>query len=214
MMAGPGRHVALALHIFLVSVWTSFSQSSFAVRRQKDLSALREREGLAIRAKARSLGDKLSVQGQRTLSLVCKAADRRDWQQVWQLYSQSTTPEIQIYTAVMNAAMKCNQYNQGACVYESLCNRGINKNAASFTAAIRIFTKLGRKQKVRDVWAEAMRTCQLDQPLAGARITAAAAEGDVESAAVVLDQMKTSAVDIGIEHISSAIRACWQANGI
>ena len=49
--------------------------------------------------------------------------------------------------------------------------------------------------------------------LAAARIDAAAAEGDVQAAAQMLDDMDRESVKINIAHINSAIRTCWNAEG-
>lgn len=58
-----------------------------------------------------------------------------------------------------------------------------------------------------------MEACELDAALATARISAAAAEGDIETAAAILDQMNDTGIAIGITHVSAAIRACWVADG-
>ena len=38
-------------------------------------------------------------------------------------------------------------------------------------------------------------------------------QGDIETAAQVLDQMNSSGVEINVGHITSAMRACWEASG-
>ena len=60
---------------------------------------------------------------------------------------------------------------------------------------------------------EARQSWNLSQQLAIARIDAAAAEGDVETSALILDGMNKSGVDMQIFHVTSAIRACWAAKG-
>ena len=74
-----------------------------------------------------------------------------------------------------------------------------------FSAALLIFAKMGDAAAVRRIWAEAMETCTLNEPLALSRIDAASVEGDVSTAASILDQMKAARVDIEIPHINSAI---------
>ncbi|OLQ10947.1 hypothetical protein AK812_SmicGene5259 [Symbiodinium microadriaticum] len=59
-----------------------------------------------------------------------------------------------------------------------------------------LHTTVGQKHAVREIWTDAMNTCELDAGLAAARISAAAAEGDIETAAVVLDQMNNTGIAI------------------
>ena len=47
---------------------------------------------------------------------------------------------------------------------------------------------------MREIWAEARRSCDLGELLAAARIDAAAAEGDIETAAGILDEMNRTGV--------------------
>ncbi|CAE7575390.1 licB [Symbiodinium natans] len=211
MRASIGKRGRLS--ILMTLLWSSISPDGFATGGQHPLSTLRERKGLALSQRSGPIDGELSKEGQRILSLICEARERGDWRQVRQVFATSTSSEIQIFNAVMQASIACNQNEHGAQIYDSLCNLGINKTATSYTAAIRIFTSLGRMHRVRDIWTEAISTCQLDEPLGAARIAAAATEGDVESAAVVLDQMNGSSVDINVAHLSSALRACWQAEG-
>ena len=57
---------------------------------------------------------------------------------------------------------------------------------------------------------EAMETCDLSEPLALARIAAAAEEGNVSEAAQVLDLLNNTAwLRVNVQHVSSAIRSCW-----
>ena len=89
----------------------------------------------------------------------------------------------------------------------------ITLDAAAFATGIKIFAKLEDPVRVREIWANATRSCALDELLAAARIDAAAAEGDIRTAAEVLDLMNRTGVQINIAHITSAIRACWEAPG-
>ncbi|CAE7934573.1 PPR4, partial [Symbiodinium necroappetens] len=60
---------------------------------------------------------------------------------------------------------------------------------------------------------QALESFPLNEVLAAARIDAAAAEGDVQAAAQILDDMDKEGVKINIAHINSAIRTCWNAKG-
>ncbi|CAE7535409.1 FCA [Symbiodinium microadriaticum] len=141
------------------------------------------------------------------------AGERGDWHQARHVYSTYSGAEIQVFNAAMHAAIRCDQYKQGALIYQKLCSLNINRTAPAFTSALTIHSMLGKKDAVREIWKDAMRECELDAALAAARISAAAAEGDVQTAATVLDQMNVSGMAINVGHLSAAIRACWEAEG-
>ncbi|CAE7260196.1 PPR4 [Symbiodinium natans] len=183
----------------------------FAAGKQSSLKLLREREGLALKAKAEILP--LSDDSQLLLARIVDAGERGDWQRIQQMFSAYHQSEIQIHTAVMHAAIMCGQYSRGAKVYESLCALNVTKTAPAYTQALKIYAHLGLRDVVDRVWAEAQACCELDQPLAAARIDAAASVGDVQTAAFVLDRMNRSGVSVNIAHVTSAIRACWETEG-
>ncbi|CAE7644367.1 PPR4, partial [Symbiodinium sp. CCMP2456] len=144
---------------------------------------------------------------------ISEAGKRGDWHQARRLYSAYTGAEIQVFSAAMQAAIRCDQYKQGALIYRKLRGLNIKIDSLAFASALKIHSMLGQRDAVREIWTEAMRECELDALLAAARISAAAAEGDVQTAATVLDQMNNSCVSINVGHLSAAIRACWQAEG-
>ena len=87
----------------------------------------------------------------------------------------------------------------------------LDQDAPTFATAMKTYAKLGNNSRVREIWAAAREACPLDALLAAARIDAAAAEGDVLTAAELLDEMNRTGVGIDIAHVTSAIRACWEA---
>ena len=82
-------------------------------------------------------------------------------------------------------------------------------NEPVFVSAMRIFGKLGEANRVQEVWNHALGAQAVSDILASARIAAAADEGDVETAADVLDLMMNRSVSIQVHHVNSALRACW-----
>ncbi|CAE7382562.1 FCA [Symbiodinium necroappetens] len=186
-------------------------QDCLAIRRQQNLKLLREREGMALTSKPKFVP--ISPRGARAVSQISDAGERGDWHQARHVYSTYSGAEIQVFNAAMHAAIRCDQYKQGALIYQKLCSLNINRTAPAFTSALTIHSMLGKKDAVREIWKDAMRECELDAALAAVRISAAAAEGDVQTAATVLDQMNVSGVAINVGHLSAAIRACWEAEG-
>ena len=134
------------------------------------------------------------------MSQISDAGGRGDWREARRLYSAYTGAEVPVFNAAMHAAIRCDQYKQGALIYRKLCNLNINKTAPAFTSALTIHSMLGQKDAVRQIWTDAMPECELDAALAAAFISAAAAEGDV----------KTAASD-GRKWCRN--RCCWEADG-
>ena len=180
---------------------------------QNSVRLLRERDNLQARFPARHLNSTLSLEGMKVLTQITQAAEGNNWLKVRELYDSYSGEEVQILNAVMYAAARCGQLRQGAEVYKRLCNLNITKTEPSYSAALKIHAKLGHRDIVRQIWKEARQSLDLSQQLAIARIDAAATEGDVETSALILDEMNKSGVDIQIFHITSAIRACWAAKG-
>ena len=143
------------------------------------------------------------------LSKIAQASQQRDWPAACSAvntYEGSGTP---IYSAAMHAAFRCREYMLGAQIWEKCQANCKIIDLPGFTAAIRIFGKLGETTRVQEIWDDALKAHELDEVIAAARITAAADAGDVEAAAQTLDEMASSNVSINELHINSAIRACW-----
>ena len=207
------RRVAAAL----CAAWL-WSQSStagrpcaFGVAGQDYLRAKLKRRGWTLHRSSNVTGHpELSASGRVLFKKIIAAQKWQDVQRVLQNYGGN---EIQIFNAAMNQAVKFRREKLGAEVYARLCNLQVDKQAATYATALTIFSRLGAASTVRQVWEEAINTCDLDGVLAAARIKAAAMEGDVITAAQVLDDMSSTGVDIDIGHVTSAIRACWMADG-
>ena len=120
------------------------SRDCFALRRQQDPKVLREREGLSLKLSARLLPDTISPRGGHVVTRISEAGARGDWQEAQRWYSTYDGAEIQVFNAIMHAASQCDQYKQGADIYRRLCSLDINKTAPSFTAALKIHSRLVR----------------------------------------------------------------------
>jgi len=172
------------------------------------LNEVREREGHAMRKKAPH-SSQLSRSERMLLGKITSASKTRDWQAVCSLFENYPGKAVAIYTAAMNAAFRCQKYQEGASIYkkcEQVCQ---NLDEPVFSAGLRLFGKLGEPEEVRQVWDAAIKKCNINDVLAASRINAAADEGDVETAAAVLDLMQDKGIPIKKYHLASAIRACW-----
>ena len=205
--------------LFVLAVVTNQAPSSFASARQTPLRQLRERENLAKSTPAAQRAERLNGErdlsplGGRMLRRIVEAGERGDWQQVRRIFAGYTGAETQVFNAVMHIALNCTQNVEGARVYEKLCAQNITKTQPTITAALKIYSRLGHHETVRQIWAEAKQSMKINEIMAAARIEAAAAHGDVETAAKVLDEMSSAALSIDTLHVTSAIRACWEAKG-
>ncbi|CAE7479577.1 PPR4 [Symbiodinium sp. CCMP2456] len=203
-----------AIRFAVVAAFLHLSSVAFGIQKQTPLSVVREKAGLAFHTRARQPESFLSRESQILLSDISDAGSRGDWLKVQKLFGTYAGSEEQIFSAVMHIAVNCSQFKQGAAVYAKACNLNISKTSPTFSAALKIHARLNRQETVKQIWTEALQTCPLNEVLAGARLDAAAIEGDVETAAEVLDLLNhTSGVRTDVAHVTSAIRACWEAEG-
>lgn len=185
---------------------------AFGQPKQESLGALRERTGQAVRVRvADSVGHsiRISDQDKRLLRQISVASEQRNWDEVMSLFASYSGTTTSIYTAVMNAALRCRKYEEGAKIYERCRQTCHHFEEQSFNAGLKIFGRLHQPEKVRKIWAEAKETCKLSHMMVSARIHAAADEGDAETAAAMLDLLNTSNLEINAFPITMAIRSCW-----
>ena len=215
MSASRGRLTVLTLLAAVVLPMCS-SPVNFALRGQGSVRSLRKRDGLELHTKASHKNSVLSREGADVLESIQLARKAGDWIQVKSLYASYEGAEIQVFNAVLHTSVECVQYKAGADIFDSLCNMAITKTSATYSAALKIFAKLRRSATVKALWEEARDNpaCDMNEPLTAARIDAAAEEGDVESAILVLNNMTQTNVSINIAHVTNAIRACWTAGGV
>lgn len=181
----------------------------FGRPKQRPLSETRERTGLALRKSCPRNGPDMSKEEKQLLRRIAIASESRDWPTARSLFGTYGGCAFQLYAATLHAAFRCREYNHGAKIYEKAMNTCEFIDLPFYNMAIRIFAKLGEDSRVQQIWDTALKSFELDEFLASARIAAAADAGDVETAAAVLDQMNSSNVSIDVYHINSAIRACW-----
>ena len=199
-----------------VLVWISwltialvFSSHCFSAPKQPPSSRSRERAGSAIRAKADRLF-KLSIAEKDVLKKISTASQAYKWQDIQSTMASYSGTAVPIYTEAMHGAFRCREYQAGAALFDKCQQASSILDAPVYGLAIKIHGKLGNHEMVRKVWNQTLRDCNFTEILAAARISAAADEGDVETAAEILDLMdNTKGVAIDVHHVSSAMKACW-----
>ena len=168
---------------------------AFGKPKQESLGALRERTGQAVRVRvADSVGNSgwISDQDKRLLRQISVASEQRNWDEVMSLFASYSGTTTQIYTAVMNAALRCHKYEEGGKIYARCRQTCHHLEEQTFNAALKIFGRLQQPEKVRKIWAEANEKCKLSHMMVSARIHAAADEGDARTAAAMLDLLNTT----------------------
>ena len=212
-----------AVVIALVLGYINRQPNSFAAwQKQSQLRSNRERAGLnsetiadarASLAEERRRESPISHEGRKLLAEMKEVGARGDWQAIRILISGYTGTDRQVYSSAIRYAVRCGQFQAGAQIYKKVRNIKMKFDQTLFSAALLLFAKLGDRTTLNEIWAEACETCQLNEPLALARIDAASFEGDVETAARVLDQMSKLRVGIEVPHINAAIHTCAAAEG-
>ena len=81
-----------------------------------------------------------------------------------------------------------------------------------YAIALKLYGKLQKLDEVRELWAELQGMGHVNKLLAQARLTAAADNGDIDSAREVLAYMEKKGIKADRFHMSSAINACANSN--
>ena len=181
------------LRLLLLGLALCFFQHghSFAKPRQESSASFRERSGGELRQKWNGYIE-LSRDERRLLSKISSAGDGRQWSAVRSAFAAYAGDALPIYTAALHAAVRCQEYREGAKIFEQGQQKCKVMDAPMYTQGLKIFGKLKDFAKVDELWSEALEICELDEFLASARIAAAADQGDIKGAAAMLDQVNAS----------------------
>eukprot|EP00930_Biecheleria_cincta_P080278 TRINITY_DN6844_c0_g1_i3.p1 TRINITY_DN6844_c0_g1~~TRINITY_DN6844_c0_g1_i3.p1 ORF type:complete len:340 (-),score=45.64 TRINITY_DN6844_c0_g1_i3:315-1334(-) len=203
------RAVVLASAAFCASILISpaFSPPIW----QRPLSTLRDRQRNGLHKSARGL-DRMTKQDKVMISKICHAEKSSNWQEVERLISEYDGLAAPVYSAALNAAFRCAKYQAGTKLFLKMIELGITNTEPTYTMGMKLFAKEHRWDMVHKLWAEAQDSGVLGVPSCGARIDAAAEEGDIEGAVKILDLMHQKNLEVGVNHFNSAIKACQNAD--
>jgi len=155
----------------------------------------------------------ITLEDRRIVSRIVAASAAGSWKQAKAAFDQSETRAIQVYNAAMFAALRNTKYEEGLKIYRQLCAEGTQKTSPTYTAAIKLFSRLGKPEEVQKVWEEADswqrfadNGCQ--KLLISSMIDAAAHEGNVYEAARFLDVMVNRTITPDLPAWGSAMNAC------
>lgn len=141
------------------------------------------------------------------LSQLKQAGRQGNWRQVQSLFDSSKDCKIPMFNAYMTAAMRCEQFQQGARMFEKLCKFSLPKELATYNLAVKLYAKSGQADLARQAAKEALAEFGLDHTLGAAWLVAAAEVGDFQQASRILEEMKDSNVTVDKGHITTALRA-------
>ena len=190
---------------------THHGYSFSKIYQQESLGKARERLGQATRSKVASALPQIKLTKDESVLLkrISLASDKRNWPDVKRLFEIYSGDAVPLYHAAMHAAFRCRKYEDGAKLY-SQCRQSCSYcQEPVFATGMKIYGKLGQPNKVEEIWHEALSKNMVNQIVAGARIDAAADDGDMTQAATVLDHMQDNGLEIRTLHVNSAIRSCW-----
>eukprot|EP00930_Biecheleria_cincta_P080279 TRINITY_DN6844_c0_g1_i4.p1 TRINITY_DN6844_c0_g1~~TRINITY_DN6844_c0_g1_i4.p1 ORF type:complete len:340 (-),score=56.73 TRINITY_DN6844_c0_g1_i4:315-1334(-) len=179
--------------------------------RQQPLSTLRDRQGNGLHISARGL-DHIATQDKVIIGKICHAERTRNWQEVERLISEYGGLAAPVYNAALTAAFRCAKYQAGTKLFLKMIELGITNTEPTYTMGMKLFAKEHRWDMVHKLWGEVQKSGVLAVPSCGARIDAAAEEGDIEGAVKILDMMYDENLEVGVSNFNSAIKACQNAD--
>ena len=196
--------------------------SSFAVPKQPGSYFMRQKEGLSV---SRSVGEDLRSPVNRTgvvfeltarekkLISLLKAARKSkgdEWKKIWQTANYAGFNPV-VLNAAMHTALIFKDYQEGAAIYQRLSNAKVPMTLPTYTTAIKLCGKLAQLDEVERLWEELVQMDAVDSRAAGARIDAAADNGDIRGATRILDYLEEKGLEPNAVHFGSAINACANA---
>jgi len=148
------------------------------------------------------------------LNAIAKAKKRPPgaWKKVKQLISNYTGYSPLVFTPAMQVAFQCRRFFEGAKMFERLRAVKAPMTLPVYAIALKLYGKLQKLDEVRELWAELQGMGHVNKILAQALLTAAADNGDIDSAREVLAYMEKKGIKADRFHMSSAINACANSN--
>ena len=81
----------------------------------------------------------------------------------------------------------------------------------TYNLAMKLFAKLGDRERVQQIWQEALGKYRMDATMAAARLVAAADDANTNAAITMLEEMAQARVQADVGHCTSVLRACETA---
>ena len=214
-MRRTGERVLLGSLLALAVTFTSSCFSAPRADRADPVPSSRNpKSEQRFAASARERGEAfLSRDEERLLKRIVRAGRRRDWDSAEASFWDYAGAQTPIYSAALDASIRCRRFSEGVSIYEEMCQRGVWRDLPTFSMALKIFSK-SSPELVPQIWEEAVSVHALDAALCTARIDAAAEVGDVKAAQEVLEEMERAEPPLqpNLVHFTSVIRACTNAD--
>eukprot|EP00440_Ansanella_granifera_P013641 gb/GFBE01014821.1/.p1 GENE.gb/GFBE01014821.1/~~gb/GFBE01014821.1/.p1 ORF type:complete len:346 (+),score=52.19 gb/GFBE01014821.1/:1-1038(+) len=216
----PRKHTACVAVLAVCLAWPlTRLPTVFAKATGSRLLKYRERAGIQLHSSAATFvrkREEMSPEDVRRVAEMTDAGRARKWDKVAAAFWQSSRSSSTLFAAAMMAAFRCGQYAEGVAVYERLRASQIEKTGPVFTAAFKLFSRLGMQDEVMETWTELEGTDILDdhasaQILYSSMVDAVAQAGNITGAAELIDSMRSENLDVNFAVWGSAINACKNA---
>eukprot|EP00930_Biecheleria_cincta_P085109 TRINITY_DN74531_c0_g1_i1.p1 TRINITY_DN74531_c0_g1~~TRINITY_DN74531_c0_g1_i1.p1 ORF type:complete len:361 (+),score=58.14 TRINITY_DN74531_c0_g1_i1:59-1084(+) len=143
---------------------------------------------------------------------IVEAGKAGNWQQAKGVFRGYLGRAPQIYSAILTAAFRCGEYAEGSELYNDMQYLGMPKYSPLYTMGIKLAAKSGLFDAVKSIWREVKKSGVVtDMKLIAARLEAAAEQGDMDTAARLLDFMSASRISPEVYHYDTAIRSCQKS---
>lgn len=188
--------------------------------KQRPLHLQRQKEGLGAHTPAgKDFTAAMNLPGvkiepttqEKKLATLIKTKGRGEqgqWNGVQKILSNYSGYSPLVLNAGMQAAFKCQMYQEGARIFERLKQANAPITLPVYTTAMKLYGKLCREDDVRELWQELVQFDVVNQVNAQACMAACADNGNITFACEVLEHMENKSIEVNEFHFSSAINAC------
>ncbi|CAE7345341.1 unnamed protein product [Symbiodinium necroappetens] len=182
----------------------------FAHTGQEPLNSFRERKGFALRAPASSWVKQTEVltEEERSLAVMLARTKKKGWARASKAIQEYTGCAGVVFNAAMKAAHACGEYREGVSIYDRMCKMQSARCTISYSMAMKLYGRLKLMRKVQEAFDEAEAAGVINEISISARIEAAAAEGDWNTAAGMLDYAQQCNLSLDNTHFNSVLAAC------
>ena len=173
---------------------------------QELLSSLRPCKDARLKAAASFLVSQNSRNHEEKKLMACLAqAEDKSWKEVKSTVEKHSGAAAPAFNAAMSASLGLGEYPAGVKLYELMCRRRVSKNIVSYSLAMKLFGKMQLDSKVQEVFEEAEAAGALD---ISARIDAAAAQGQLTTAAGLIDYADQHGLSLDTCDFNAVLDAC------
>eukprot|EP00930_Biecheleria_cincta_P096482 TRINITY_DN88318_c0_g1_i1.p1 TRINITY_DN88318_c0_g1~~TRINITY_DN88318_c0_g1_i1.p1 ORF type:complete len:371 (+),score=55.31 TRINITY_DN88318_c0_g1_i1:113-1225(+) len=177
--------------------------------RQKPLHQVRDDRGTGshLTSDLESMKEEICPEEIQLISHLKDAGNAEDWSLVTRLFSKYTGRSPAVHNSALTAAYRCQQYEAGKQILLRMSAKQVNKTLPTYNVGIKLFAKMGDLDMVQNLWEDALQKHVIGDALFGAKIDAAAEQGNITAAVEVLDFMYRKELSPDAPQFNSAMNA-------